>query len=191
MNMVWSKPFRTTSRFVRERSLLYADRPIEQRVRSNDASIQSQLMQEPWSRSNRLECTLFVAAYNGLRLLGKSEGALDAAVEPLRRRFGDRLVVDAPSVRYAFGVPTLEPYMTVAISGPHRYLAPIQTDFLRRRGRVKRVQYGGPFVLEGEAPLAGLLGYRQWLRDSLDDIPNLDLRLSRYLPIDDGGPRAA
>ena len=191
MNLIWSKSSRPSSCFARGRSLIHADRPIEQTVRSNDADTQSQLMQEPWSRSNRLEGTLFVADYNGLRLLGKSEGALDAAVEPLRRRFGDRLVVDAPSVRYVFGVPTLEPYMTVAISGPQRYLPVIQTDFLQRRGRVKLLQQGGPFVLEGEAPLASLLGYRQWLRDSMEDVPNVDLALSRYLPIDDDGPRAA
>ena len=189
MNLIWSKSCHPSSAFARGRSLMHADCPIEQTVRSNDANTQSQLMQEPWSRS--LECTLFVADYNGLRLLGKSEGALDAAVEPLRRRFGDRLVVDPPSVRYAFGVPTLEPYMTVAISGPQRYLPAIQTDFLQRRGRVLRVQQGGPFVLEGEAPLARLLGYRQWLRYSMDNVPNVYLCLSRYLPIDDDGPRAA
>ena len=190
MNLIWAKPSHPSFRSARGRPLIHADRPIEQTVRSNDTNTQSQLMQEPWSRSN-LECTLFVAGYNGLRLLGKSEGALDAAVEPLRRRFGDRLLVDAPSVRYAFGVPTLEPYMAVAISGPQRYLPVIQSDFLRRRGRVKRLQQGGPFVLEGEAPLASLLGYQQWLRDSMEDIFTVDMSLSRYLPIDDDGPRAA
>jgi len=40
---------------------MHADCPIEQTVRSNDANTQSQLMQEPWSRRNRLERTLFVA----------------------------------------------------------------------------------------------------------------------------------
>jgi len=191
MNLIWSKPSHPEYSFARGRSLIHADRPIEQTVRSNDAYTHDRLMQEPWSRRNRLECTLFVADYSGLRLLGKSEGALDAAVEPLRRRFVDRLVVDAPSVRYAFGVPTLEPYMTVAISGPQRYLPVIQTDFIRRRGRVKRLQQGGPFILQGEAPLASLLGYEQWLRVSMEDIPSVDMSLSRYLPIDDDGPRAA
>ena len=145
MNLIWSKLSRPSSGSARGRSLIHADRPIEQTVRSNDADTQSQLMQEPWSRSNRLEGTLYVADYNGLRLLGKSEGALNAVVEPLRRRFADRLLVDAPSVRYAFGMPTLEPYMAVVVSGRQRYLPVIQTDFLRRRGRVKRLQQGGPF----------------------------------------------
>ena len=126
-------------------SLIHAECPIEQTLRSDDAETQSQLMQEPWSRDYRPEGTLYVADYNGLRLLGRSEGALTAAVEPLLRRFGDRLVVDAPSVRYAFGVPTLEPYMTVLINGSERYQAVVQRDFLRRRGRIKQVQAARAF----------------------------------------------
>jgi translation elongation factor EF-G len=62
---------------------------------------------------------------------------------------------------------------------------------LRRRGRIKRLDERGPFILEGEAPLAALLGYRQWLRDLIQDDAYVGLRLSRYLPIDDDGPRAA
>jgi len=177
--------------FTPSRSLIHAECPIEQTLRSDDAETQSQLMQEPWSRENRPEGTLYVADYNGLRLLGRSEGALSAAVEPLRRRFGDRLVVDAPSVRYAFGVPTLEPYMTVLINGSERYQPLVQRDFLQRRGRIKQVQERGPFVLEGEAPLASLLGYEQWLRDLMEGWCHVGLWLHRYLPIDDEGPRAA
>jgi hypothetical protein len=191
MNLAHSKPSYLSPGFARGRSLIHVECPIEQTLHSEHPETQSQLMQQPWSRDARPDGTLFVADYNGLRLLGRSEGALHAAVEPLRRRFGDRLVVEVPSVRYAFGVPTLEPYMTVLINGPPRNLPAIHRDFLRRRGRLKRLKQRGTFVLEGEAPLADLLGYALWLRDLLKEPPYVGLWLSRYLPIDDDGPQAA
>ena len=191
MSPVLLRESRPSASFVRGRSLIHPDCPIEQTLRGDDAEAQGQLIQEPWSQSNRSDGTLFVADYDGLRLLGRSEEALNSAVELLKGRFGQRLVVDVPSVRYAFGVPTLEPYMRVLVNGPERYLPVIQRDLLRRRGRIKRVDRRRPFVLEGEAPLACLLGYGQWLRDLMQDDPHVGLRLSRYLPIDDDGPRAA
>lgn len=177
--------------FSRGSTLIHAECPIEQTLRSDDAETQGQLMQEPWSQDHRPEGTLYVADYNGLRLLGRSERALTAAVEPLQRRFGDRFVADAASVRYAFGVPTLEPYMTVLVNASERYQAFVERDFLERRGRIKQVQQRGPFVLEGEAPLAFLLGYEEWLRDVVEGGCHVGLWLSRYLPIDDYGPQAA
>jgi hypothetical protein len=148
-------------------------------------------MQEPWWRERGPEESLFVADYDGLRLLGVSEGALETAVEPLRHRFGDRLLVDPPSVRYVFGTPTLEPYMSVVINGPVCSLLVVQMDFLERKGRIKRLVQSGHFVLEGEAPLASLLGYQRWVRDLAEPEPCVSIQLSRYLPIDDDGPRAA
>jgi hypothetical protein len=191
MNLSLLKNSRPSSSLARGHSLIHPECPIEQTLRSEDAEIRGHLMHEPWSHKSRPDGTLFVADYSGLRLLGRSEHVLDAAVEPLRRRFGVQLVVDPPSVRYAFGVPTFEPYMAVLINAPERYLPVIRGDFLRRRGRIKHLDHRGPFILEGEAPLACLLGYGQWLRDLMQDNPYVALRLSRYLPIDDDGPRAA
>ena len=191
MNLSLLKTVRPSSTFARGHSLIHAECPIEQTLRSDDPTVQDKLMREPWSRRSRPEGTLYVADYNGLRLLGKSEAALDAAVEPLRRRFGVRIIVDAPSVRYVFGSPTLEPHMTVLLNGPARHVAIVERDFLRRRGRIRRLDQRGSFILEGEATLANLLGYGQWLRDLIQDDPCLGMWLSRYLPIDDDGPRAA
>ena len=183
--------FRPSANFSRKHALIHAECPIEQTLRSDDAETQALLIQEPWARENRPKGTLFVADYDGLRLLGTSEGALDAAVEPLRRRFGRRLLVDPPSVRYAFGVPTLEPYMSVLINGSARSVLVIEKDFLQRRGRIKRLDESTHFVLEGEAPLANLLGYQRWLIELAEPEPYVGIWLSRYLPIDDDGPRAA
>jgi len=182
---------RPSTYFSRQHTLIHAEFPIEQTLRSEDTETQGLLMQEPWSRERRPEGTLFVADYDGLRLLGTSEGALDAAVEPLRHRFGDRLLVDPPSVRYAFGAPTLEPYMSVLINGPACNLLDIEMDFLQRKGHIKRLDRSAHFVLDGEAPLASLLGYQRWLRELAAPEPHVGIWLSRYLPIDDDGPRAA
>jgi len=191
MNLSLLRNARPSPGVARRHSLLHPECPIEQTLRGNDSETQGQLMREPWSHKIRPDGTLFVADHSGLRLLARSERSLEAAVEPLKRRFGTRLTVNAPGVRYAFGVPTLEPYMMVLINGPARHLSVIRDDFLRRRGRIKRLDERGPFILEGEAPLAALLGYRQWLRDLIQDEAYVGLRLSRYLPIDDDGPRAA
>jgi len=191
MNLSLLKTFRPSSTFARGRSLIHAECPIEQTLRSDDPTVQDELMREPWSRRSRPEGTLYVADYNGLRLLGRSEAALDAAVEPLRRRLGVRIIIDAPSVRYVFGSSTLEPHMTVLLNGPARHVAIVERDFLRRHGRIKRLDQRGSFILEGEATLANLLGYRQWLRDLIQDDLCLGMWLSRYLPIDDDGPRDA
>ena len=50
------------------------------------------------------------------------------------------------------------------------------------------------FVVEGEAPLADLLGYREDMRELLGDDwseSHVATWLSRYVPVDGGGPLAA
>jgi hypothetical protein len=81
--------------------------------------------------------------------------------------------------------------MAVLINGRTRYLSIIKKDFLERRGRISRLNQGEPFILQGEAPLANLLGYERWLRGLMEKEPHVGLWLSRYLPIDDDGPEAA
>jgi hypothetical protein len=47
------------------------------------------------------------------------------------------------------------------------------------------------FVLEAEAPLGHLLGYRAHLHARFDGAIDVNPWLSRYCPIADGGPSAA
>jgi hypothetical protein len=81
--------------------------------------------------------------------------------------------------------------MAVLINGPACNLRVIEMDFLQRKGRIKRLDQSTHFVLDGEAPLASLLGYQHWLRGLAEPEPHVGIWLSRYLPIDDDGPRAA
>jgi predicted membrane GTPase involved in stress response len=179
--------------FRRGTTMLHPECPIEQAVYSDDAHVQAELAREIWRRHSFLdEGTLLVAEARRLRVLARTEAALRAPVEALRERHGPALVVEPPTVRYAHGAPVLEPYMTLLLCGPRRYLLTVQRDLVRRRGHFRRIDDAAKrFVLEAEAPLAGLLGYADWLDEVTESQAEASMWLSRYVPIDDDGPRAA
>lgn len=179
--------------FKRGTTMLHPECPIEQAVYSDDADVQTELTREIWRRHSFLdEGTLLVAETKRLRVLARTEGALRGPVEALRERHGPALVVEPPTVRYAHGAPVLEPYMTVLLCGPERYLPLVQRDLVRRRGHFRRIDDTAKrFVLEAEAPLAGLLGYAAWLDELTESDAEASMWLSRYVPIDDDGPHAA
>lgn len=177
----------------RATSMLHPECPIEQSLHSADPQVQGNLLQEIWHGNSFVEKgALLVADPKGLRVLARSEGALREPVEALFRTYGAALTVEPPSVRYAHGAPVLEPYMMLLLCGPARLLPLVQQDLSRRRGHVRRLdQHSGLFVLEAEAPLGYLLGYGDWLHQWTDGRVDTSQWLSRYLPIDDGGPLAA
>lgn len=176
--------------FRRGTTMLHPECPIEQAVYSDDAQVQTELAREIWRR--RSDGTLLVAETKRLRVLARTEGALRGPVEALRERHGPALAVEPPTVRYVHGAPVLEPYMTVLLCGPQRYLALVQRDLMRRRGHFRRIDDTAKrFVLEAEAPLGGLLGYADWLDEVTESDAEASMWLSRYVPIDDDGPRAA
>jgi len=89
------------------------------------------------------------------------------------------------------GAPVLEPWMSVTVNVPYPHADMLEEDFHARRGHLRRMTpVAGRMVLEGEAPLADLLGYDDWLAELTGDEPLVATALSRYLPID-RGPRAA
>jgi len=173
-------------------SMLHPECPVEQAIRSDDPAVQAALLREIWRRHSFIgEGTLLVADPKGLRVLARTEGALRGPVDTLSREHGHRLIVEPQSVRYAHGAPVLEPYMTVLLCGPARYQPRLQGDLAQRRAHLTRVdQRADPFVLEAEAPLGSLLGYRDWLDEWSGGDVDVSMWLSRYRPIDDG-PAAA
>jgi hypothetical protein len=194
MNLILLNRPRTPRGAVTRSALLHPECPIEQALRSADSDIQRRLVQPSVQRTAAAADAFFVASDDGLRVLGRNERALERIAEELQARFENRLTVHGPMVRYAFGVPVLEPYMKVRVQASLRSLQLVRDDMARRRGWIERVDELDPFVLEAEAPLATLLGYEGWLKRALGaDQGGYDvtLRLSRYLPIDDDGPRAA
>ena len=193
MNLKLLQAPRREPRFAEPRMPTHPEYPIEQAFGSDDPITQQQLMQQA-SRGTPEPQTLLVADYNGLRVLARSEAALSRVAEVLRRRFGAMLLVGAPTVRYADCVPVLEPYMVVLVNAPASHLAAVRKDFVARRGRITRLVERGSFVLEGEAPLAELLGYYQHMREMLAEHweeSNVATWLSRYVPVDGNGPAAA
>ena len=168
--------------------------PIEQAFGSDDPMTQRELMREASRGTPEPNHALLMADYNGLRVLARSEAALHRLAEALRRRFGAKLLIGAPQVRYADRVPVLEPYMAVLVNAPTSYLEAVRKDFVGRHGRITRLDKSESFVLEGEAPLAQLLGYHQHLRELLANHwseSHLAMWLSRYVPLDGNGSAAA
>ena len=173
---------------------MHPEYPIAQAFHSDDPATQQQLMQLAGQALTEPEQALLVADYNGLRALGRSESALNRVAGQLRRRFGAALVAAPPDVRYGDGNPLLEPHMVVLVHGPATHLARVRKDLLARRGRITRIVDRSMFVLEGEAPLAELLGYDEYMRNTLADDWNqshVATWLSRYVPVEDDGPEAA
>lgn len=174
-------------------TLLHAECPIEQAVTSADRAVQEALLREIWRRAPApAHGTVLIAQPDRLRVLARTEGLLRPAVDALVDRHGSEIEIHPPQIRYALGPPVLEPHMSVSIAGVAESLARVRHDLERRRARIGRIDVDqGHFTLEVEAPLAWLLGYEAWLDDATGGTADASLRLSRYLPIDDGGPAAA
>src|SRR5690349_8783482 len=139
--------------FPRASSMLHPECPIEQTVRAIEPGVQAQLLQEIWRQRWYIDDgALLVAEPKCLRVLARTEGGLLAPIEALRRRYGDRIVVEPPSVRYAHGAPVLEPFMNLLVAGPSRHLAEVQKDLGRRSALFVRIdRHPDGFVLEAEA----------------------------------------
>jgi hypothetical protein len=173
---------------------MHPEYPIAQAFASDDSAVQRQLMQQPWRDAPDPELALLLADANGLRALARSEGALNRVADTLRQRFGAAIVAGPAEVRYVDGTPVLEPYMVVLVNAPAGHVGRVRKDFLARRGSITRIVDRSAFVLEGEAPLADLLGYHEHLRDMLAEDwsqSHVATWLSRYVPVDGGGPEAA
>ena len=194
MNLTLLQAPRRAPRFVEPRVPAHPEYPLEQAFGSDDPMTQQQLMQQVSRGTPEPDHTLLVADYNGLRVLARSEAALSRVADVLRRRFGQTLVVGAPAVRYSDCVPVLEPYMVVLVSAPASCLGAVRKDFVARGGRIVRLVEKGSFVLEGEAPLAELLGYHRHMREMLAehwDESHVATWLSRYVTVDGDDPAAA
>lgn len=183
----------STAAGTRRGELAHPECPIEQTVRGRDDATKARLTRFAWQQATACEGAVYVRDDHGLHVLARCETTLFQATEPLATLFRERVVLRPPAVRYVPGNPVLEPYMLLLVSGPEPYLPLVQKDMVRRRGCIVRVaERGNTFTLEAEAPLAQLIGYTSWLRELTEqDIAQASAWLSRYLPIDDGGPQAA
>lgn len=175
------------------RELPFPEYPIEQLVQGCDDATRAELTRLAWRGPAAGEGAMLVAAYEGLRVLARCEVDLAAPVDSLAALFAGRIVLRRPVVRYEPGNPVREPYMLVLASGPDRYLPVVEKDMARRCASFVRADASDDaFMLEAEAPLAQLIGYASWLGGLTgQDAPQVSTWLSRYLPIDDGGPKAA
>jgi hypothetical protein len=160
--------------------------PIGQTFRSDDPRVQSELMHAASERPPVRDDARLVADCNALRVRARSESALNRVEEWLRGRFGGSLIADAPYVRYGAGTRVLEPWMRVLLHGRRSDRDRIRNDLVSRGGCVLRLQDGEDFVLEGEAPLAALLGYARHVKALLGPSTvnaYVGIWLARYVPV--------
>ncbi|MCC7326842.1 MAG: hypothetical protein IT521_08580 [Burkholderiales bacterium] len=174
-------------------TLMHPDFPIEQMVRGKDAATRSRLKQELWQLQRApTEDIQYVAATDGLRVLARTENALQLAVAALCERFGATLSADVPSVRYVYGAQVLEPYMEIRLWGPVPHLDLVRHEVESRRGRILEIDHSvSGFLVRAEAPLARLLGCGAELDVATSGSVALSTRLTRYVRIDHDGPEAA
>jgi hypothetical protein len=173
------------------RRLMHPECPIEQTLRGRTPQVRDALLEEAWRRRPRRAQVHYLGDHRGLRILAHTEATLALATAELALRYGEALIAEPPSVRYVHGSPVLEPWMGVTVNAPPRCRDAVEQDFVGRRGQVHRAtDVGEAFVLEGEAPLADLLGYEDWLAACTGTDGFMAAQLSRYVPIDHG-PRAA
>jgi hypothetical protein len=173
------------------RAHAHAEFPIERTVRSKDATAHAQLLRTAARRIGGNEDVLYVAGDRNIRILGRSEDVLGPAVGRLTRHHAGRITVGPLHVRYVHAVQTLEPWMKVLINVEECYAGAIEEDFEDRRGTIERLLYHGTMcILGGEAPLALLQGYAEWLRNLTDAESSCRTWLARYRPVE-VGPRAA
>jgi hypothetical protein len=171
--------------------LMHPECPIEQTLRGRTPQVREALVEEAWRRRPAESSVLYVGDHRGLRILARCEATLALARAELVLRHGDGLVVEPPMVRYVHGSPVLEPWMSVTVTAPLQFWEEVEQDFLDRRGQVGRLtSLTQAFVLKGEAPLADLLGYDDWLAELTHSEGCASAQLSRYVPIDEG-PRVA
>jgi predicted membrane GTPase involved in stress response len=173
------------------RRLMHPECPIEQMLRGRTPQVREALVEEAWRRRPPESHVLYIGDHRGLRILARSECALAMAIAELAVRYGEGLEAEPPTVRYVHGSPVLEPWMSVTVNAPQRFRDEVEQDLNERRGQVRRLTpLSEVFVMEGEAPLADLLGYEDGLAGLTDNDAFMAAQLSRYVPIDQG-PRAA
>jgi elongation factor G len=95
---------------------------------------------------------------------------------------GKKALMEA--IRHA-GPAVLEPIVDVQISAPSQSMGDIAGDLSGRRGRVSRTdsQGGGLTTIEGQAPLAELVGYQSRLKSLTGGNGSFSVQLSHYDPV--------
>jgi translation elongation factor EF-G len=168
--------------------MTYPDFPLEFIVRTDDDGLRAQLVRAAVREEvDAVDDVMCLAADDGLRVLGRTEDELRRAVGKLRGAAGDAVIDEGPLVRYVDGARRLEPFMRVVVHAPTRDLALLRADLDRRGARVVRLEHHiGSIVLEGEAPLARLLGYADWVAACTGGAARVRMWLSRYRLAEDG-----
>src|SRR5690349_15977754 len=89
--------------------LAHPEYPIEQTVRGTDVAMQALLLRMARRGNQAMDDARWVGASQGVRILGRSEGALKYATANLVGRHARRVAIEPPRIRYVQGARVLEP----------------------------------------------------------------------------------
>lgn len=161
-----------------------AELPIEQSARHASARFQGGFVREA-QQLLRATDVVTIAAAEGLVVRAPNEAALHRALQALRDRHGEELVVSPPQVRYVFQRGRwYEPVMSLRVSAALRYLPAVREDLLARGveqlEEYKRSRRG---VLRAQVPLQDILGYYEHLSRLTEGSGSYWIWLDRYRPM--------
>ncbi len=137
---------------------MHRDYPLQRHARHRLETLQPAFIQcAKWLLRTRDDC-LLEESQNGLTLLARNEEALEAPVWVLREAFGGVLEWSPLQVRLT-GAPPRAPIMHVRVNVPASREEPAKRVLRRRSVAILEESRGGTrCLLQGEAPLANLLG---------------------------------
>lgn len=161
---------------------MYEDYPLQQSVRHRADVSQPAFVHRAKLLLKRADDCLVKPSRHGVALLARHEEALHGATSALRHAYGVALEVGPPQVRLR-GMPPHEPIMDIRVNVPVSREDAVKRVLRRRSVVLLNESHGGTrCLLEGEAPLARLLGLGGDLKHVTLGSSLLWTSLARYEP---------
>lgn len=165
--------------------MMLAELPIEQSARHAKARFQGGFVREAQRVLQAATDVVAVPAAGGLVVRAPNEAALHRAVQALRERHGEQLVVSPPQVRFVFQRGRwYEPVMSLRVSTPLRHLPAVRDDLLARGAeQIEEYRRSRQAVLRAQVPLQDILGYDEHLARLTEGAGSYWIWLDRYRPM--------
>ena len=162
---------------------MHDDYPIEQVVRHARSRFQIGFARLTMHMLPDLDDVAYEPSFEGLRILGASELALETPGDIVRQIHAGEVEFEAPRVRLAYHGQVYEPVMGVRASIGEADVAPVVEDLLERGAKLEEIdRRHGRATVRATGRLRVLLGYPRALAHFSDDGTDLAMWLSHYAP---------
>ena len=121
---------------------------------------------------------------DGLHIYAADETAMARAMELVQWHFPRHVELQCPQVRYRMGETLEEPIMDVTMTVPGQWLLAAQEELAPRDFELLHSGVvPGNFLIQGQAPLRGLIGFAPRLAQITRGKAALSMTLSHYSPL--------